>query len=103
VVYDDESVGVEAESGNMEKAEGWKDALAGVYGEDGPEPDMLEVGERIPPVLVSGIDGGCSGSIARRKSDDCAEHISTARSKAQADNVPADLPRSCMSQRWGCN
>jgi hypothetical protein len=71
VVYDDESVGVEAESGNMEKAEGWKDALAGVYGEDGPEPDVLEAGERIPPVLVGGIDGGCGGSIARRKSDDC--------------------------------
>lgn len=46
----------------VEKAEGWKDAVAGVYGEDGPDPEVLDAGESIPPGPVENID--------RRKFDD---------------------------------
>lgn len=57
------------ESGKVQvKAEGWKDALAGVYGDDGPEPSVLETGEKISPGPADG--GEVDGNIARRKSED---------------------------------
>jgi hypothetical protein len=65
------SRGAEPDENVAVKAEGWKDAEAGVYGEEGPEPELLDAGDMMP-APPEGCDVGeiVGGNIARRKSED---------------------------------
>lgn len=52
-----------------EKTDGWNPLLAGVYGEDGADPEALDAGENTPPEDDDVADIG-GGNIERKKWDD---------------------------------
>jgi hypothetical protein len=87
------SSSAEPEENVVVNAEGWNDAEAWVYGEEGPEPDVLDAGDMMPAPPEGGDVGDIvGGNIARRKSEDCgASQISTQKRKGQRrGNAPAN-------------